>query len=185
MAPAARNAGIVFESKIIGGAIPKEYIPSVKEGVLEAAQSGYLAGYPVTDVEVKLVDGSFHEVDSSDIAFKMAASLAFADGLKDSGSILLEPIMDLEVTVPEKYLGDVIGDINSRRVKIVSIEDRANLKVVRGYAPLAEMFGYATTVRSLTQGRATYTMEPSFYQEVPKNISEKIIEMAGHAKRDR
>ncbi len=174
--PAQKGSGVIFESKIIGGTIPKEYVPSVKEGVVEAAQSGVLAGYPVTDVDVKLVDGSFHEVDSSDIAFRMAANIAFNKGLEKGGSILLEPIMKLEVTVPEKYLGDVIGDLNSRRVKIESIYDRANAKVIDGYAPLSEMFGYATTIRSLTQGRASYTMEPSFYQEVPKNIAMKIIE---------
>ncbi len=179
IAPAQKGLGIVFTSKIIGGAIPREYISSVKEGVFKAAQSGSLAGYPVTDVDVKLVDGSFHEVDSSDIAFQMAGSIGFAEGLKSGGSVLLEPIMRLEVIAPDNYLGDVIGDLNSRRVKIDAIEDRSNLKVIRALAPLAEMFGYATTIRSLTQGRATHTMEPSFYQEVPKNISDKIIEATG------
>jgi elongation factor G len=148
----------------------------------EAAANGALAGYPVTDVEIKLVDGSYHEVDSSDIAFKMAAAIAFNDGMKAGSPVLLEPIMDLEVIVPEQYMGDVIGDLNSRRVRINSIQDRTRLKVIRGHAPLAEMFGYATTVRSLTQGRATYTMEPSFYQEVPKNISDKIVEVSGYKK---
>ncbi len=176
IAPAQKGLGVIFNNKIIGGAIPKEYISSVEEGVHEAARSGVLASYPVTDVEVTLVDGSFHEVDSSDIAFRMAAKIGFDEGLKNGGSILLEPIMDLEVEVPEKYLGDVIGDLNSRRVRISAISDRINLKVVRGFAPLNEMFGYSTIVRSLTQGRATYTMEPSFFQEVPKNISEKIIQ---------
>lgn len=179
VAPGAKGTGIVFESKIIGGSIPREYIPSVKEGVIEAAQNGCLAGYPVTDVDIKLIDGSFHEVDSSDIAFHMAGSIAFNEGLKNGGSVLLEPIMKLEVTTPENYMGDVIGDLSSRRVKIEAIEDRPGIKVIRGIAPLSEMFGYATTVRSLTQGRASYTMEPSFYQEVPRNISEKIIEMSG------
>ena len=185
ISPAPKGSGILFESKIIGGAIPREYIPSVKEGVLKAAQNGYLAGYPVTDVEVKVVDGSFHEVDSSDIAFQMAGSIAFNEGLKNGGSVLLEPIMNLEVLVPEKYMGEVIGDLNSRRVKIESMQERAGLKVIKGFAPLAEMFGYATTIRSLTQGRATHTMEPSFYQEVPKNISEKIIELSGRVKTNR
>ena len=183
VSPALKGSGILFESKIIGGAIPREYIPSVKEGVLEASQSGSLAGYPVTDVEVKLVDGSFHEVDSSDIAFKMAASLALNDAFEKGGPILLEPIMVLEVTVPSDYLGAVIGDLNSRRVKIESIEERHNLKIVKAFGPLSEMFGYATALRSLTQGRATYTMEPSFYQEVPKNIAQKIIESSGGTKR--
>ena len=182
VAPAAKGAGILFESKIIGGSIPREYIPSVKEGVIEAAQNGCLAGYPVIDVDVKLVDGSFHEVDSSDIAFQMAASIALNDGLKNGGSVLLEPIMRLEVITPENYMGDIIGDLSSRRVKIDAIEDRPGMKVIRGLAPLSEMFGYATTVRSLSQGRASYTMEPSFYQEVPKNIAEKIIELSGRGR---
>ena len=183
--PAQKGLGVVFESKIIGGSIPREYIPSVKDGVLKAAQNGYLAGYPVTDIEVKLVDGSFHEVDSSDIAFQMAGSIAFNEGLKSAVSVLLEPIMNLEVTVPDNYMGDVIGDLNSRRVKIDSINDRPGLKVIKAFAPLSEMFGYATTIRSLTQGRGTYTMEPSFYREVPKNISEKIIELSGRIKTDK
>lgn len=179
VAPAQKGTGIIFNNKIIGGAIPKEYISSVEEGVHDAASSGVLAGYPVTDVEVTLVDGSFHEVDSSDIAFKMAAKIGFNEGLRGGSSILLEPIMNLEVEVPEQYLGDVIGDLNSRRVKISAINDSHNLKVVKGFAPLSEMFGYSTAVRSLTQGRATYTMEPSFFQEVPKNISEKIVQSGG------
>ncbi|MCM8790096.1 MAG: elongation factor G [Candidatus Omnitrophica bacterium] len=181
--PGRKGSGISFESKIIGGAVPKEYIPAVKEGVIEAAQSGSLAGYPVTDVEVKLVDGSFHEVDSSDLAFHMAGVIAFNEGLKNGGSILLEPIMSLEVVTPENYMGDVIGDLSSRRVKIDSITDRANTKIIKGFAPLGEMFGYATSLRSLTQGRASYTMEPSFYQEVPRNLADKIIELSGRVKR--
>jgi elongation factor G len=179
VAPGQKGTGILFESKIIGGSVPREYIPSVKEGVMKAAQNGSLAGYPVTDIDVKLVDGSFHEVDSSDIAFQMAGSIALAEALRTGNSVLLEPIMNLEVVVPDNYMGEVIGDLNSRRVKIESISDRGNLKVIKGFAPLSEMFGYATAVRSLSQGRATYTMEPSFYQEVPKNISEKIIELSG------
>jgi elongation factor G len=138
-----------------------------------------LAGYPVADVDIKLVDGSFHEVDSSDIAFQMAAAIAFNEGMKNGAEVLLEPIMKLEVITPENYMGDVIGDLSSRRVKIESITDRPGLKIIGGMAPLSEMFGYATTVRSLTQGRATYTMEPSYYQEVPKNISARVIEMSG------
>ncbi len=179
VAPGQKGTGIVFESKIIGGAIPREYIPSVKDGVIEAAQSGYLAGYPVTDVDVKLIDGSFHEVDSSDIAFQMAASIALNEGLKNGVSVLLEPIMRLEVITPENYMGEIIGDLSSRRVKIEAIEDRPGIKAIKGLAPLSEMFGYSTTVRSLSQGRASYTMEPSFYQEVPKNIVDKIIELTG------
>ncbi|MCQ9208723.1 MAG: elongation factor G [Omnitrophica bacterium] len=175
IAPGERNSGINFINKIKGGAIPLEYISSIKKGVEESAQAGVLAGYRVTDVEVKLVDGSFHEVDSSEFAFKMAASLAFADGLKKAKSVLLEPIMNIEVTIPDQFLGDVIGDLNSRRTQIKSINQRTNAKVIRGFAPLAEMFGYATALRSLTQGRGAYTMEPSFYAEVPLNILEKVI----------
>jgi elongation factor G len=153
--------------------------------VIEASQNGQLAGYPVTDVDIKLVDGSFHEVDSSDIAFQMAASIGFNEGMRSGAEVLLEPIMNLEVITPENYMGDVIGDLSSRRVKIEAITDRPGLKVIKGMAPLSEMFGYATTVRSLTQGRATYTMEPSYYQEVPKNISARIIEASGRVAREK
>ncbi|MFH1995588.1 MAG: elongation factor G [Candidatus Omnitrophota bacterium] len=173
--PADKGEGIVFVDKIIGGAIPREYIKSVEEGVIKASKNGILGGYPVTDVEVKLVDGSYHDVDSSDIAFNMAASIGFSEGLRKGAPVLLEPVMDVEVVCPEKNMGDVIGDLNSRRSKISSIEDRSNTKVIRGLTPLSEMFGYATALRSLTQGRATYTMQPSFYQEVPSSISEKVL----------
>jgi len=167
--------GITFEDKIKSGAIPREFIPSVKQGVFAAAKSGILAGYPVTDAKIVLVDGSFHEVDSSEMAFQMAASIAFTDGLRKAGSILLEPIMDMEITVPEEYMGAIIGDLNSRRAKIVSLNQRANVRLIRAYIPLAEIFNYATALRSLTQGRASYTMEPSFYAEVPSHIAEKVI----------
>jgi len=176
MVPAQSGEGINFENKIVGGAIPREYIPSVKKGVEAASKSGTLLNYPVTDIDIKLVDGSFHEVDSSDLAFKMAASIAFNDGLKKGTSVLLEPIMSFEVVTPEEYLGDVIGDLNSRRAKIESIDQKGSTKLVKGVVPLAEVCGYATSIRSLTQGRASYTMEPSCYKEVPKNIMEKIIE---------
>ena len=175
MTPGEKGSGLIFVNKIIGGAIPREYIPAVEEGIIDASRNGILANYPVTDLEITLTDGSFHEVDSSDIAFHMAASIAFGEGLKKAQSILLEPIMLLEIVTPEEYLGDVIGDLNSRRAKIESIKHRGNTKVIDGYVPLSEVFGYATALRSLTQGRATYTMEPSFYEEVPKNIADKII----------
>jgi len=175
MGPGEKGSGITFEDKIIGGAIPQEYIPSVEKGVNEAAKNGILANYPVTDVTIKLVDGSYHDVDSSDIAFQMAASMAFKGGMKKAKPVLLEPIMDIEVVVPEEYLGDIIGDLSSRRANIKSMEQRGTAKLIRGFVPLGEVFGYATAIRSLSQGRATYVMEPSFYQEVPKNISEKII----------
>lgn len=168
------GTGITFEDKIKSGAIPREFIPAVRQGVMAAGKSGVLAGYPVTDVKVLLVDGSFHEVDSSEMAFQMAGSLAFSDGMRKAHSILLEPIMDMEVIVPEEYMGQVIGDLSSRRAKIVALSQRANLRTIRANVPLAEIFNYATVVRSLTQGRASYTMEPSHYAEVPSHIAEKI-----------
>ncbi|PIP20271.1 MAG: elongation factor G, partial [Candidatus Omnitrophica bacterium CG23_combo_of_CG06-09_8_20_14_all_40_11] len=168
------GTGVTFEDKIKSGAIPREFIPSVKQGIMGAAKSGVLAGYPVTDVKVTLIDGSYHEVDSSELAFKMAAAIAFNDGIKKANPILLEPIMDMEIVVPEEYMGQVIGDLNSRRAKITSLAVRSNVRAIRTYVPLAEMFNYATISRSLTQGRASYTMEPSFYAEVPLHIAEKI-----------
>ncbi len=171
----APGTGVTFEDKIKSGAIPREYIPAVKQGVFGAAKSGVLAGYPVTDVHVILVDGSFHEVDSSELAFQMAGSLAFNEGLKKANPVLLEPIMDMEVIVPEEFMGQVIGDLSSRRAKIISLAQRLNLRTIRANIPLAEAFNYATIIRSLTQGRASYTMEPSFYSEVPAHIAEKIV----------
>ena len=167
--------GITFENKIKSGAIPREFIPSVKEGIIGAAKSGVLAGYPVTDIKITLIDGSYHEVDSSEMSFKMAATIAFNDGIKKAHPLLLEPIMDMEIVVPEEYMGTVIGDLNSRRAKIVSLATRGNVRAIRAYVPLAEIFNYATVSRSLTQGRASYTMEPSFYAEVPSHIADKIV----------
>ncbi len=175
MKPNEPGTGVTFESKIVGGAIPREYIPAVKAGVMEASLSGALAGYPATDLHVELIDGSFHVVDSSELAFKLAAIYAFKDGMRQGGAILLEPIMNIEVTTPEEYMGDVIGDLSSRRCKIESMHQKGNVKAIRGFVPLSEMFGYATSSRSLTQGRATFMMEPSYYAEVPKMIAEKII----------
>ena len=166
--------GVTFEDKIKSGAIPREFISSVKKGIINSARSGVIAGFPVTDVKTILVDGSYHEVDSSELSFQMAAAIAFNEGLKKAGSILLEPIMDIEVTVPEEYMGQIIGDLNSRRAKIVSIMTRLNLRMIRAYVPLGEVFNYATVSRSLTQGRASYTMEPTYYAEVPAHILEKI-----------
>jgi len=173
--PGEKNSGVVFVNKISRGAIPREFIPAVETGVKEAAQTGILASFPVTDIEVVLVDGSFHEVDSSELSFRMAGSIALREALRKAEAVLMEPVMDLEVIVPEEYLGDVIGDLNSRRAQIASINQRANVKAIRCTAPLAEMFGYVTQIRSLTQGRGSYTMEPSFYQQVPRDIAEKII----------
>lgn len=182
VAPAEPGTGVVFESKVVGGTVPREYWAAIKAGVIEASNSGVLAGYPVTDVSVALIDGSFHTVDSSEMAFKAAGQLAFREGMRQGSAILLEPIMKVEVTTPEDYMGDVIGDLSSRRAKIEEMGTKGNVRTVNGYVPLAEMFGYATAVRSLTQGRASYMMEPSYYQEVPKSVSTKVIKGAEAAK---
>jgi elongation factor G len=168
--------GFEFVNKIVGGVIPREYIPAVEKGIKEALTSGVLAGYPVVDVRVTLTDGSFHEVDSSEMAFKIAGSMAFKDACKKASPVILEPIMKTEVTVPEDYMGDVIGDLNSRRGKIVSMEPVNKIEHIKANVPLSEMFGYSTTLRSLTQGRGNYSMEPSHYEEVPKQIADKILE---------
>ena len=175
MEPLEPGSGVQFESKIVGGAVPKEYIKPVEDGVREAAMSGVLAGYPVIDFKATLVDGSYHEVDSSEMAFKIAASMAFKEGCKQGKSVLLEPIMKVEITVPEEYMGDVIGDINARRGRMEGMEARSGNQIIRGFIPLSEMFGYATDLRSKTQGRGTYSMEPSHYEEVPKSILEQIV----------
>ena len=182
MEPLEPGKGIEFESKIVGGVVPKEYIKPVEEGIREAAESGVLAGYPVIDFKATLVDGSYHDVDSSEMAFKIAGSMAFKEGAKKGKSVLLEPIMRVEVTVPEEYMGDVIGDINSRRGKMEGMEARAGSQIIRGFIPLSEMFGYATDLRSRTQGRGTYSMEPSHYEEVPKSILDTIV--ASRAKKE-
>ncbi len=173
--PAKPGEGFVFEDKIVGGVIPKEFIPAVEKGIREALDTGVLAGYPMVDVKVKLVDGSYHEVDSSELAFKIAASMAFKEAASKAKPVLLEPIMKVEVVVPEEYMGDVIGDLNSRRGKIQSITERKGARVIDALVPLAEMFGYATTLRSLTQGRGTFTMQFSHYEEVPESIAQEII----------
>ncbi len=173
--PLKRGEGFEFENKVVGGSVPREYIPAVEKGVREAMDGGVLAGYPVTDVRVRLIDGSYHEVDSSEMAFKIAASMGFKDAAKKAQVVLLEPVMAVEVVTPEEYMGDVIGDINARRGKIQSMEKRGNAQVIRTQVPLSEMFGYATDLRSRTQGRATYTMQFSHYEEVPKNILDAIV----------
>ena len=175
MEPLEPGKGIEFESKIVGGAIPKEYIKPIEDGIREAAQSGILAGYPVIDFKATVVDGSYHDVDSSEMAFKIAGSMAFKEGCRQGKSVLLEPIMKVEVTVPEEYMGDVIGDINSRRGRMEGMEARGGNQIIRGFIPLSEMFGYATDLRSKTQGRGTYAMEPSHYEEVPKSVLETIV----------
>ena len=179
MEPLEPGTGIQFESKIVGGVVPKEYVKPIEEGIREAANSGILAGYPVIDFKATLVDGSYHEVDSSEMAFKIAGSMAFKDGCKKGKSVILEPIMRVEITVPEEYMGDVIGDINARRGRMEGMEARGGAQIVRGFIPLSEMFGYATDLRSRTQGRGTYSMEPSHYEEVPKTILETIVASRG------
>ncbi|NBV51194.1 elongation factor G, partial [bacterium] len=177
--PLPPGGGFKFENEIVGGVVPREYIPAVDKGVQEALTNGIQAGYPVVDIKVSLFDGSYHDVDSSEIAFKIAASMAFKDGCKKAGPIILEPIMSTEVTCPEQYMGDVIGDLNSRRGKIMSMEPQAGVQVIKAEVPLAEMFGYATQVRSLSQGRATYTMEFHHYEPVPSNIAQELVAKSG------
>ncbi|MEM1023473.1 MAG: elongation factor G [Myxococcota bacterium] len=178
LSPAERGAGVTFESKIVGGAVPKEFIPAVQKGIEESAGDGVLMGYPVVDVNVALVDGSFHEVDSSEMAFKIAGSICFKEGVAHSGPTLLEPIMSLEVTTPEEYTGDVIGDLNARRGKVAGMDPRPGTQVVRAEVPLAQMFGYATDLRSKTQGRATFSMHFGSYSPVPQHIADEALARA-------
>jgi elongation factor G len=175
LAPQLRGEGFAFENAVVGGVIPKEYIPAVEAGVVEAMQHGIVAGYPVVDVKVSVYDGSYHEVDSSELAFKIAASIAFKDIAKKAEPCILEPIMNVEVVVPNEYMGDVIGDLNSRRGKVRGLEERAGAKVILAQVPLAEMFGYATDLRSRTQGRATFTMQFAFFDEVPAHKCAEIM----------
>jgi elongation factor G len=171
----APGEGFVFENKIVGGTIPREYIPAVEKGVREALETGILAGYPVVDVKVRVTDGSYHEVDSSEIAFKIAGSMAFKEACRRAKPVLLEPVMSVEVVTPRDYVGAVIGNLNSRRGRIVSQEILGGSEVVRATVPLGQMFGYATDLRSMTQGRATYTMQFARYEEVPPAIAEEIM----------
>lgn len=180
--PNEPGKGYEFENAIVGGNVPKEYIPSVSNGIQEAMRNGVIAGYPVVDVKVKLYDGSYHDVDSDEMSFKVAGSMAFRDGARKAGPILLEPMMKVEVITPEEYLGDVMGDLNGRRGKIEGFSSRKDAQVIRGLVPLAEMFGYATILRSMTQGRAIYTMQFTHYSEVPKSVAEEISEKSGTKK---
>ena len=173
--PLERGKGFEFYETIKGGVVPKEYIPAVEAGVREAMETGVVAGYHMTDIKVTLFDGSYHEVDSSELAFKIAGSIAFKEGAKRANPVLLEPIMEVEVTTPEEFMGDVIGDLNKRRGRVQGMEARGNAQVIRALVPLAEMFGYATDLRSMTQGRATYIMKFIHYEEVPPNVAEQII----------
>ena len=163
------------ESSVVGGAIPKEYIPSVADGIREAANSGILAGFPVLGVRADIYDGSYHEVDSSEMAFHIAGSMAFKEAMEKGAPALLEPIMKVEITMPEEYMGDVIGDVNSRRGRVEGMEDIGNGKMVKAYVPLAEMFGYATDLRSKTQGRGNYSMFFDHYEQCPKQVQDKVV----------
>ncbi len=174
--PNEKGKGFVFENGIVGGVIPKEYINPVADGIEEAMKNGVLAGYPVEDIKVRLFDGSYHDVDSSEMAFKIAGSMAFKEGARKASPVLLEPIMEVEVVTPEEYMGDVMGDLSSRRGRIEGMSQRSDAQVIKAMVPLSEMFGYATTMRSMTQGRAIYSMQFSHYDEAPKTISEQIIE---------
>jgi elongation factor G len=173
--PKGRGEGVEFVSEIKGGAIPSEFIPAIEKGVKEAASKGVLTGYPLVDIKVAVYDGTYHDVDSSEIAFKIAGSMALQSAVKQADLTLLEPIMKLEVTTPDDFLGTVIGDLSSRRAQILGSQTRGQVKVITALVPLAEIPGYATTLRSLTQGRASYYMEPSHYQEVPKNVQEAVL----------
>ena len=173
--PLEPGSGYEFVNKIVGGVVPREFIGPVDQGIQDAMASGVLGGYPVVDVRATLYDGSYHEVDSSEMAFKIAASIAFKEAMRKANPVLMEPTMKVEVTVPEEYMGDVMGDINSRRGRIEGMEAKSGVQVITAYVPLSEMFGYATDLRSKSQGRGVYTMHLSHYEEVPKNIAEKII----------
>jgi elongation factor G len=173
--PAEPGEGFSFENKTVGGTVPKEYVPAVEKGIREALQTGILAGYPIVDVKVKLTDGSYHEVDSSEMAFKIAGSMGFKEACRRAKAVLLEPVMDVEVVTPEEYMGSIVGDLNSRRGRIISMEARGTSQVIRAHVPLGHMFGYATEMRSMTQGRATYTMQFARYEEVPVAIAEEIM----------
>lgn len=174
--PLEAGKGYEFVNKIVGGVIPKEYIPAIDSGIQDAMNSGVIAGYQVLDVKVTLVDGSYHEVDSSEMAFKIAGSMAFKEAMKKADPVLLEPIMKVDVTTPDEYMGDVMGDLNSRRGRIEGMDAIPGAQVIHGYVPLSEMFGYATDLRSKTQGRASYVMQPSHFEQVPKNIQEQVVE---------
>jgi elongation factor G len=181
MEPLERGQGVEVVNEIVGGVIPKEFIKPTQDGLMEGAQNGVVAGYPVVDVRVRIVDGSFHEVDSSELAFKMAGIFAFKEAMKKAKPILLEPIMKVEVTTPEEYQGDIMGDLNRRRGQIQGMENKGNAAVITAFVPLEMMFGYATDIRSLTKGRASYSMEPSHFEQVPSNLLSKIVETASRA----
>ena len=173
--PNEPGGGFEFADATVGGVIPREFVPAIQQGIAESMQSGVLAGYPMVDVKARLVDGSFHEVDSSEVAFKIAASMAFREGANQADPVLLEPIMECEIICPDQYMGDVIGDLNARRGRVIGMEQDVGAQKIHAQAPLANMFGYATGLRSLSQGRATYTMQFSRYQPVPGGIAQEIV----------
>jgi elongation factor G len=173
------EGGFEFVNEIVGGSVPKEFIKPTEQGIKEAMERGIVAGYPMTGIRAILYDGSYHDVDSSEMAFKIAGSMAYQEGAKKAGPIIMEPIMDVEVVTPEDYAGDVMGDLSRRRGKIQQMEERAGAKVIRAHVPLSEMFGYATQVRSMSQGRASYTMQFLAYEPAPKNVAEEIIAKSG------
>jgi elongation factor G len=175
MEPQAPGKGMEFVDDIVGGTIPREYIPAVEKGITEAKETGVLAGYPVVDFKITLTDGSYHDVDSSEMAFKIAASMAFKDAMRKAEPVILEPVMDVEVVTPEDFMGAVMGDLQSKRGKIEGMELRGQMQIIRAKAPLSEMFGYSTNLRSMTQGRATYTMQFAYYEETPRSIQQEII----------
>ena len=179
--PRGRGEGYEFKSEIKGGAIPSEFIPAIEKGVHEKLENGILAGFPMVDIFVAVYDGSFHDVDSSEIAFKIAGSLAVEEAARNADLILLEPIMKVEVSTPEEFMGDVIGDLSAKRAQIQGTEKKGTMTIINAMAPLAELSGYATKLRSISQGRASYYMEPSHYEEVPKNIAEQIVAKSGKA----
>jgi elongation factor G len=173
--PQERGKGYEFENLTVGGSVPKEYVPAVDKGIREAMTSGPMAGYPVVDIKIKLIDGSYHEVDSNEMAFKIAASMGFKEGFNKANPVLLEPIMKVEVVTPEDYMGDVMGDLSRRRGVLQGSDDSPSGKLINAQVPLGEMFGYATSLRSMSQGRATFTMEFDHYAEAPNNIAEAVI----------
>jgi len=179
-APQERGVGYEFQDKVVGGAIPREFIPAIDAGIRDAMAAGGIAGYPIVDLKATVVDGSYHDVDSKEVAYKIAGSLALKDAFRRGKPVILEPIMEVEVTTPEDFMGDVIGDLNSRRGHIQGMEVRAGAQVIRANVPLSQMFGYATDLRSATQGRATYSMQFDHYSPVPNSIAE---EMAAKAQR--
>jgi len=174
--PAGQGKGLTIENEVVGGTIPKEYIPACKKGIEEAVLNGIIGGYPVIDLEVDIIDGSYHDVDSNEIAFKMAAIFAMKDAFKKANSILLEPIMKVENTTPDEFQGDIMGDLNRRRGFIKGIEARNGLSIVNAEVPLAEMFGYSTAIRSLSKGRSSYSMEPSHFQQVPAQVLAAVLD---------